>query len=150
MFWYFTIPLCRWAALIKDCTLNPLTPKAAHWRQCLCHHWSKKWLGAKSAPIHFLNQCWLLIEKTPRNNLMWNSCLILRIPLKKIEMKLSSVFSCHISSGLNVLNDFMQLLSEFRQKYREHKALLSSILFSTLFHYTKHILTNDYIIRFSC
>ena len=37
--------------------LNLLTLRATYWRQCLCHHWSKKWLGAKSAPIHFLNQC---------------------------------------------------------------------------------------------
>ena len=38
-------------------TINPWTPRAAYWRQCLCHHWSKKWLGAKSAPFHFLNRC---------------------------------------------------------------------------------------------
>jgi len=25
---------------------NPLIPRAAYLRQCLCHHWSKKWLGA--------------------------------------------------------------------------------------------------------
>ena len=83
--------------------LNPLAPRATYWRQCLCHHWSKKRLGAKSAPIHFLKQCWLLIDKTPLNNLIWNSCLILDISLSKIEMNLQSVFSCHISTGLSVL-----------------------------------------------
>ena len=33
-----------------------------------------------------------------------NSCLILRILLRKIEIQLSSVFSCHISLGVNGLN----------------------------------------------
>jgi len=82
---------------------NPLTLRAAYLHQCLCHHCSKKWLGAKSAPIHFLNQCLLYIEKKPSNHLRRNSCLILRISLRKIEMKLSSVFLYHISPGLNVL-----------------------------------------------
>jgi len=67
--------------------VNPLTPGAAYLHQCLSHHWSKKWIGAKSAPINFLNQCWLYIEKKPRNNLRWNICLHLRISLRKIEMK---------------------------------------------------------------
>jgi len=42
-------------------------------------------------------------EKKPRNNLRWNICLILRISLRKIEMKWSSVFSWQNSPGLNVL-----------------------------------------------
>ena len=27
-----------------------------------CHHCSKKWPGARSAPCHFLNQCWFIID----------------------------------------------------------------------------------------
>jgi len=76
--------------------VNPLTLWAAY---CLCHHWSKKWIGADWS----LSQCWLQIEKKPRNNLRWNSCLSLRISLRKIKVKFSSVFSCQISPGLNVL-----------------------------------------------
>jgi len=66
------------------------------------------------APIHFLNQCWLYIEKKPRNYLRWNSCPILRISLRKIEMKLSFVFCCQFSQWVKtVLNGWHRTFKSF-------------------------------------
>jgi len=67
-FWFHVSALGRWAGLaLPGCTCTPFMqrarhfsevfgpcalflthwpPRAAYWRQCLCHHWSKKWLGA--------------------------------------------------------------------------------------------------------
>ena len=38
----------------------------------LCHHWFSQWLGAFSAPSHYLNQCWLIINCTLRNKCEWS------------------------------------------------------------------------------
>ena len=35
-------------------------------------HWFRYWLVAWSAPSHYLNQCWNIINWTPRNKLQWN------------------------------------------------------------------------------
>ena len=37
-----------------------------------CHHCSKKWPGARSAPCHFLNQCWLIMDKSIMNRFQSN------------------------------------------------------------------------------
>ena len=33
----------------------------------LGHHWFRWWLVAYSAPSHYLNQCWLIVNRTPGN-----------------------------------------------------------------------------------
>ena len=38
----------------------------------LDQHWFRKWLGASSAPSHYLNQCWVIVNLTIRNKLKWN------------------------------------------------------------------------------
>ena len=38
----------------------------------LCHHWFRWWLVAYSAPSHYLNQCWNIVNWTLRNKLKWN------------------------------------------------------------------------------
>ena len=38
----------------------------------LNHHWFKWWLVAWSAPSHYLNQCWNIVNSTLRNKLQWN------------------------------------------------------------------------------
>ena len=35
-------------------------------------HWFRWWLVAYSAPSHYLNQCWLIVNWTLRNKLQWN------------------------------------------------------------------------------
>ena len=41
----------------------------------LGRHWFRYWLGACSAPSHYLNQCWPIVNWnwTFRNKLQWNS-----------------------------------------------------------------------------
>ena len=48
---------------------------------------------------------WRQVGANPRN-----SCLILRISLRKIEMSVFSVFSCQFFTGLNVSNNREALL----------------------------------------
>ena len=38
----------------------------------LGHHCFRQWLGACSAPSHYLNQCWNIVNWTLRNKLQWN------------------------------------------------------------------------------
>ena len=35
-------------------------------------HWFRKWLVAYSAPSHYLNQCWVIVNWTLWNKLQWN------------------------------------------------------------------------------
>ena len=35
-------------------------------------HWFRYWLVACSAPSHYLNQCWLIVNWTLWNNVQWN------------------------------------------------------------------------------
>ena len=50
------------------------------------HHWFRQWLVACSAPSHYLNQCWLIVNWTPGNTSQWN--LILRsFSFEKIHLK---------------------------------------------------------------
>ena len=36
------------------------------------HHWFKSLLVAWSAPSHYLNQCWRIVNWNPRNKFKWN------------------------------------------------------------------------------
>ena len=38
----------------------------------LGRHWFREWLVACSAPSHYLNQHWVIVNLTPRNKLQWN------------------------------------------------------------------------------
>ena len=37
----------------------------------LGHHWFRQWLVTCSAPSHYLNQCWNIVNWTFRNKLQW-------------------------------------------------------------------------------
>ena len=37
----------------------------------LSHHWFRYWLFANTAPSHYLNQCWNIVNWTLRNRLIW-------------------------------------------------------------------------------
>ena len=39
----------------------------------LSQHWFRWWLVAWSAPSHYLNQCWNIVDYTLRNKLQWKS-----------------------------------------------------------------------------
>ena len=38
----------------------------------LGQHWFRQWFVACSAPSHYLNQCWLIVNWTLRNKIQWN------------------------------------------------------------------------------
>ena len=43
-------------------------------RQWSNQHWFRQWLVAWSAPSHYQNQCWNIVNKTLRNELQWIFC----------------------------------------------------------------------------
>ena len=49
---------------------NSLRPSDAFMRRY--HHWFRQWLVAWSAPSHYLNQCWHIVNLTLMNKLQWN------------------------------------------------------------------------------
>ena len=57
-------------------------PELTHWgrvtHKCVTkvsHHWLKKGLVAYSAPSHYLNQCWFIVNWCFRNIIQWNFSL---------------------------------------------------------------------------
>ena len=52
--------------------VNSLRPSDAYMRQWSNHHWFSSWLVASSAPSHYQNQCWNIVNKTLKNKLQWN------------------------------------------------------------------------------
>ena len=54
------------------CILSSLRPSNAYMYQWINHHWFRWWLVAWSAPSHYLNQCWHIVNWTLRNKLQWN------------------------------------------------------------------------------
>ena len=57
--------------LIFFITINSLRPSDAYMHQQTNHHWFRKWLFAWSAPSHYLNQCWNIVNWALRNKLQW-------------------------------------------------------------------------------
>ena len=53
----------------------------------LGHHWSRQWLVACSAPSHYLNQCWIIVNWTYFSEI-WIE--ILSFSFKKMQLKKSS------------------------------------------------------------
>ena len=37
-----------------------------------CHHWFRWWIVTRSAPRHYLDQCWISVASTHRNKIQWN------------------------------------------------------------------------------
>ena len=58
--------------LLSKWFLNSLRPSDAYMRQYTNHHWFREWLVAWSAPSHYLNQSWNIVNWTLRNKLQWN------------------------------------------------------------------------------
>ena len=53
-------------------------------------HWFRHWLVAYSAPSHYLNQCWIIVNWTLRNKLLWNFIKIQNLSFTKMHLKMSS------------------------------------------------------------
>ena len=78
-----TLALCEGNALVtygfcyntvwyKTALLNSLRPSDAYMGQETFHPRFRKWLVAWSAPSHYLNQCWNIVNLTLWNKLQWN------------------------------------------------------------------------------
>ena len=52
-----------------DVIINSLRPSDAYMRQLTNQHWFRQWLGAWSAPSHYLKKCWNIVNWTLRNKL---------------------------------------------------------------------------------
>ena len=62
------------------------------------HHRFRKWLVACSAPSHYLNQCWNIVNWTLRNKLQWtfnrnSNIFIQEIAFENVVCKMASILS---------------------------------------------------------
>ena len=58
--------------ITKFTFFNPLRPSDAYMRRYTNHHWFRKWLVAWTAPSHYLNHCWNIVNWALRNKFQWN------------------------------------------------------------------------------
>ena len=64
-------PHCPHNHYNKGYTFNSMRPSDAHMRQWSNQHEFRLWRVAWSAPSHYQNQCWNIVNKTLRNKLQW-------------------------------------------------------------------------------
>ena len=62
---YSSIDTCAFQSHIR---FNSLRPSDAYMRRYPNHHWFKLWLVAWTAPSHYLNQCWNIVNWTLGKN----------------------------------------------------------------------------------
>ena len=58
--------------LKSDTGFNSSRPSDAYMRRKTNHHWFRWWLVAWTAPSHYLNHCWNIVNWALGNNLQWN------------------------------------------------------------------------------
>ena len=58
--------------VVQGTIINSLRPSDAYVRRYKYQHWFRYWLVAWTAPSHYLNQCWNIVNWTLRNKLQWN------------------------------------------------------------------------------
>ena len=73
------------------------------------HHWFKYWCVACWAPNHYVNQCWLVVNRILENKLQWKVNLLIIIKIQqfsitKMRLNMSSAKWQPFCLGLNVLN----------------------------------------------
>ena len=75
----------------RTCAIrNPLTPRPLVPHICVSQsgqHWFRWWLVAWTAPSHYLNQCWNIVNCTLRNKLQWNLNLNSNIFIQEIAFE---------------------------------------------------------------
>ena len=52
--------------------INSLRPSEACMRRYINDHWFRQWLATCTAPSHYLNQCWNIVNWTLGNKLKWS------------------------------------------------------------------------------
>ena len=68
------------------------------------HHWFRKWLVAYSAPSHYLNQWWVIVNWTLRNKLQWNFNQNIKLFIYEMHQKISSTKWRPFCPGRDELN----------------------------------------------
>ena len=61
-----------WMTITRAAYINSLRPSDAYMRRWSNQHGFRYWLGAWSAPSHYQNQCWNIVNKTLRGKRQWN------------------------------------------------------------------------------
>ena len=74
-------------------------------RQSTNHHWFRLWLVAWSAPSHYLNQLWNIVNWTLRNKLQWNFNRNSYIFIQRNRFENVVWKTAAICLGLNVLTE---------------------------------------------
>ena len=76
---YIFIQACIWNVIWKMATIlpwpqnvNSLRASDAYMCRIFHHHWFRWWLVTWSAPSHYLNQCWNIVNWSITNKLQWN------------------------------------------------------------------------------
>ena len=67
------------------------------------HNWFRQWLVAWTAPSHYLNQCWNIVNWTPGTNINEILLKIHTFSFKKIHFKMPSGKRRPFCLGLNLL-----------------------------------------------
>ena len=70
-------------------------------------HWFRLWLVAYSAPSHYLNQCWLIVNWTLRDTIRWNFSqksifFIQENVLENVICEVAAILSRGVSEWLNL------------------------------------------------
>ena len=76
-------------------------------RQWTSRHWFRQWLVARSAPSHYLNQCWDIINWTLGKKLRSNLNEIHTFSFQKMHLKMSSGKWRPFCRGLNVIRKWL-------------------------------------------
>ena len=71
-------------------------------RQLNNHHWLRLWLVAWTAPCHYPDRCWNVVNWTTGNKLQWNLNPNWYISFKKMPLKMSGKWRA-FCLGLNLL-----------------------------------------------
>ena len=87
-----------WNVFIGILCVNSLRPSDAYMRRKTNNHWFRQWLVAWTAPSHYLNQCWNIVDWTRRNKLQWNlnknsNIFIHENALQNIVWKMAAILS---------------------------------------------------------
>ena len=97
------------------------------------HHWSRKWLVVCSAPNHYLNQCWNIVDLNLRNELPWNlernSYISLQMHLKMLSAKWRQF--CFVLNVKGTLR--MRHIIKQHSKFTIFSKISSSILNDNIF-----------------
>ena len=85
--------------------LDTLWPSDTYMRRWSNQQWFRQWLVAWSAPSHYLNQCWNIVNWTIRHKIQWNfnqneSIFIQENAFEKIVCEIAAILSQRQCVGL--------------------------------------------------